>query len=256
MRSSIRFRAAAASCPTRRRADETRASKDAQPGSEVHNAGRMNASRDETDEGLMLAYAAGDLDAFALLFDRHERALYRFFLRQTRIPAQADDLLQETFLSVVKSAARYVPSARFTTWLYTIARHKLVDHWRGAGLATSLDDAANDPDDHAEDEGASLGERIAAALSTQPEVRAQSREYARAFLDAVESLPAPQREAFLLQAEGDLSIDEIAAVTAVGTETVKSRLRYALRRLRGACAAWLAPADAPSTRALGVRDEA
>ena len=190
----------------------------------------------ESDEALLAAYAAGDAAAFTRLYDRHERPVFRYFLRQGQAVAQAEDLLQETFLAVIRGAPRFTPSARFTTWLYTIARNKLIDQWRASGRVESLDDAANDPED-AQDESAL--DRLPAAESTQPEVDASSREYARAFLGAVEALPAAQRDAFLMHAEGELSLDEIAAVASVGVETVKSRLRYAMRRLRVACATWL-----------------
>lgn len=184
-----------------------------------------------SDENLLAAYAAGDARAFAELYERHERPVYRYFLRHGASAAQADDLLQETWLAVVRNAAHYEPRARFTTWLYTIARSKLVDHWRGRDDALSLDEAANDPD-----EGAAL--EIDAGDAHRPDVQAMSRAHARAFVDAVEQLPPPQKEAFLLQAEGGLSLEEIAAVTQVGHETVKSRLRYAMARLRTAMEDW------------------
>lgn len=184
------------------------------------------------DEELMLAYAAGDAGAFAQLYDRHARAVYRFLLRSLRDPQVADDLLQETWLAVVRNAPGYAPRARFASWLYGIARSKLIDHWRRTDPATSLDDpVANDPD-------ASLVDHIAADAAFQPEVQALSRAQARAFVDAVEALPLAQREAFLLHAEGGLTLDEIANLTQVGAETVKSRLRYAIRRLRAAMEDW------------------
>ncbi|NUO83088.1 GNAT family N-acetyltransferase [candidate division KSB1 bacterium] len=143
------------------------------------------------DEELMLAYAAGDAGAFAQLYDRHERAVYRFLLRSVRSPESADDLLQDTWMAVVRNAAGYAPRARFTTWLYGIARSKLIDHWRRTDPAASLDDpVANDPD-------SSLVDHIAADAAFQPEVQALSRAQARAFVDAVEALPPAQREAFL-----------------------------------------------------------
>jgi len=190
----------------------------------------------ESDEALLAAYAAGDAASFTRLYDRHERPVFRYFLRQGQSVAQAEDLLQDTFIAVIRGAPRFTPTARFTTWLYTIARNKLIDQWRASGRVESLDDAANDPEDA---QGDSALDRIPAAESTQPEVDASSREYARAFLGAVEALPAAQRDAFLMHAEGDLSLDEIAAVASVGVETIKSRLRYAMRRLRLACATWL-----------------
>lgn len=185
----------------------------------------------------MLAYAAGDAGAFARLFERHERPVFRFLLRSTGTAAAADDLMQETWLAVVRNAASYEPRARFTTWLYGIARTKLIDHWRRAGrdaIAAALDDpVANDPD------GATpLLDTIAADAACEPETQAMSRAQAQALMGAVEALPPVQREAFLLHLEGGLTHEEIAALTGVGAETVKSRLRYAMNRLRTVLQEW------------------
>jgi len=182
-----------------------------------------------SDESLLAAYADGDARAFGELYERHERAVHRYFLRQGAVPAIADELLQETWLAVVRNAAGFEPRAKFTTWLYTVARSKLVDHWRARDPAISLEEAANDPDDPLE---------VPAGDAQRPDVRALSRAQARAFLAAVEDLPPVQRETFLLQAEGGLSLEEIAAVTQAGHETVKSRLRYAMTKLRSAMEAW------------------
>lgn len=183
-----------------------------------------------SDENLLAAYAAGDARAFGELYDRHERAVYRYFLRQGAAAATADDLLQETWLAVVRHAANFEPRAKFTTWLYTVARSKLVDHWRARDPAISFDDASNDPD------GAPFD--IAGSDAQRPDIQALSRAQARAFVAAVEALPPVQRETFLLQAEGGLSLEEIAAVTGAGHETVKSRLRYAMTKLRAAMEDW------------------
>jgi RNA polymerase sigma-70 factor (ECF subfamily) len=186
---------------------------------------------DETsDESLLAAYAAGDARAFAELYERHERPVYRYFLRQGATPAVADDLLQETWMAVIRHATRFEPRARFTTWLYTVARSKMLDHWRAQDTTLSLDDAANDPDESAFE--------IEGSVADRPDVQVVSRAEARAFLTAVEELPPAQREAFLLQVEGDLSLEEIARVTETGQETVKSRLRYAMAKLRSAMEAW------------------
>ncbi len=206
----------------------------------------MNADQpDDTDEDLMFAYAAGNASAFTRLYDRHERSVHRFFLRQSIAAEQADDLLQETWMAVVRHASNYAPDAKFTTWLYTIARSKLVDHWRATRRHMTLElDAANDPDDFEDGDAVALLERVADGEAARPDVQAMSREYARAFMVAVEALPAPQREAFLLYVEGDVSIAAMAAITSVGIETAKSRLRYAMKRLRAACAEWLQPPHA------------
>ena len=187
---------------------------------------------DSGDEALMLAYANGDATAFATLYDRHERPVYRFLLRSAGSAELAADLLQETWLAVVRHAATYEVRARFSTWLYGIARNKLIDHWRARRPEISLDEpAANDPEE-------TRVEHLEADRAWQPEVRALSQQQARAYLAAVEALPPVQREAFLLQAEGELTLEEIGELTGVGRETVKSRLRYAQARLREALREW------------------
>ena len=115
-----------------------------------------------SDEALMAAYQGGDARSFALLFERYERPVFRFLRRSLGDPTAADDLLQEVWLAVVRNAAGYVPRAKFTTWLFTIARSKLIDHWRAATPMVSLDEeAANDPDE-------ALLDGIAAAATSQP----------------------------------------------------------------------------------------
>jgi RNA polymerase sigma-70 factor (ECF subfamily) len=197
------------------------------------------ACLDDSDEFLMRAYAAGDTAAFARLYDRHERAAWRF-IRHRLGPAHeaaADDVMQETWISVARAAPRYEPSARFTTWLLTIARHKVVDHLRGLDPATvSLD--APPPGAAPDEDAGAWAERLPGDAADEPLARLASRQQARAFLDALGQLPAEQREAFVLQAEGGLSVDEVAAITGVGAETAKSRLRYARTKLRGLLAAW------------------
>ncbi|HET7774357.1 MAG TPA: sigma-70 family RNA polymerase sigma factor [Burkholderiaceae bacterium] len=181
-----------------------------------------------SDAELIAAYVAGDAEAFARLYDRHERTVYRFILRQVQDAAVADDLLQDTWLAVVRAAQTYTPQANaaFTTWLLTIARNRVLDHFRARRPDVSFDDTGDD------DEGLALADQLKADTAAQPESQALSRQQARAFLDAVEALPAAQREAFLLHAEGGLSVEDIALHTGVGFETAKSRLRYAMNRLK------------------------
>jgi RNA polymerase sigma-70 factor (ECF subfamily) len=193
----------------------------------------------DSDAGLVRAYAAGDTAAFARLYDRHERAAWRF-IRHRLGPAHesaADDVLQETWISVARAAPRYEPTARFTTWLFTIARNKVIDHLRTLDMSTvSLDEPppGADPSDPAD----AWAERLGADPADEPLARIESRQQARAFLGALAQLPGEQREAFVLQAEGGLSLDEVARVTGVGPETAKSRLRYARTKLRALLAAW------------------
>ena len=119
--------------------------------------------------------------------------------------------------SVVKSRHSYQPSARFATWLYRLAHNRLVDHWRVAKPHDELDEASQE---------------LAGHEHETPAARAVQSEQGSRLLTALAGLAPEQREAFLLQAEGDLSLEDIAATQGVGRETVKSRLRYALVKLR------------------------
>lgn len=176
------------------------------------------------DETLMQAFATGDARAFETLYDRHALPVWRFVQRSVHNAALADDLVQDVWFSLVNQAPRYEPRARFRTWLFTLAHHRLVDHWRTHKAHASLDAETGD--------GAALADTLAADSGFGPVRQLQSREQAQALLDALAALPAPQREAFLLQAEGGLSLAEIAQATGVNAETAKSRLRYARARLR------------------------
>ena len=176
------------------------------------------------DETLMQAFAAGDARAFETLYDRHALPVWRFVQRSVRDAALADDLVQDVWFSLVRQAPQYEPRARFRTWLFTLAHHRMVDHWRTHKAHASLGAETED--------GAALADTLAADSGFGPVRQLQSREQAQALLDALAALPLPQREAFLLQAEGGLSLAEIAQATGVNAETAKSRLRYARERLR------------------------
>lgn len=182
------------------------------------------------DETLMQAFAAGDARAFETLYDRHALPVWRFVLRSVHDPALADDLVQDVWFSLVRQAPQYAVRARFRTWHFTLAHHRLVDHWRTRKTHASLDADT--------DEGAALADTLAADSGFGPVKQLQTREQAQALLDALAALPLPQREAFLLQAEGGLSLAEIAQATGVNAETAKSRLRYARERLRHALEAF------------------
>lgn len=176
-----------------------------------------------SDEQLMRAYRGGDADAFEMLYRRHSDRLHRFVLRLAGA-GDAEEIFQEVWVAVIHARDRYVHDAKFTTYLYAIAHRRAMDRLRAQGRA-------------AEDRYAALDEVPDAAASAPVELvwRAAAGE---ALLAAIEELPVLQREAFLLQAEGGLSLDEIAEATASPRETVKSRLRYANRRLRDALEAW------------------
>jgi RNA polymerase sigma-70 factor (ECF subfamily) len=193
----------------------------------------------DADESLMRAFAAGDAAAFTRLYDRHAKRVFRFIARSlgAHHASAADDVLQETWITVARQAPRYVPTARFSTWLFTVARSRVIDHLRrqGRGHELSLDAEMGDADG---DASPTLADCMAADERHEPLHRLEHREQALAFFNALEALPLVQREAFLLQAEAGLSVDEIALATGVGAETAKSRLRYARAKLREALAAW------------------
>ncbi len=184
----------------------------------------MDPAHEPTDETLMQAFAAGDAGAFETLYDRHQLAVWRYVRRSVHDAALADELVQDVWFTLVRQAPRYEPRARFRTWLFTLAHHRLVDHFRTHHPHASLDATTDD--------GASLADTLAADSGFGPLRQLQSREQAQALLDALAALPATQREAFLLQAEGGLSLAEIAQTTGVPLETAKSRLRYARASLR------------------------
>jgi RNA polymerase sigma-70 factor (ECF subfamily) len=174
----------------------------------------------DSDEALMLAYRDGDAGAFEELYARHRGGLYRFVLRQCGTRAVADELFQDVWMNLITARSRYVPSAKFSTYLYQVARNRVIDHFRALGR--NLEDP-EDPDDPIDPP---------APPALQPETVIERRETAARLIAAVESLPPLQREAFLLHEEGELTLEEIAQVTGCGRETAKSRLRYALAKLR------------------------
>jgi RNA polymerase sigma-70 factor (ECF subfamily) len=185
--------------------------------------------RDDSDESLMLRYRDGDVRAFELIVHRHRKAIYNFILRFVRDNAQAEDVLQETFLRVIKGADAYEKQAKLTTWLYTIARNLCVDASRRGKhrKAASLDAPVGDED------GAALIEFVAGS-DAGADRKAISRQLGQRLRQAIESLPDDQREIFLLREVSDLQFNEIAQIVGCPENTVKSRMRYALEKLREA----------------------
>ena len=172
----------------------------------------------------MLRYAAGDASAFEVLYERHKGGVFRYLLRHGASNA-SEELAQDVWASIIRVRQTYVASARFTTYLYRFAHNRLIDFYRAEGRAEWV---SRDADDDAEDIVASLpGTR-----TEQPEVMIESSNIAARIRAAISALPPAQREAFLLQQEGGMSVAEIAEATAVPEETAKSRLRYAINKLR------------------------
>jgi RNA polymerase sigma factor (sigma-70 family) len=201
----------------------------------------VNAAIEPTDLALMQRYAQGDVAAFEALLKRHETALWRFIVKTLRDAAAAEDVMQDTWITVTQQAARYVANAesqeqtaQFRTWLFTLARSRTIDHLRKQKPEVSTEDFSDSQSDWLS--------HLAADSGFGPLRQLEGREQAGALLQALQELPDNQREAFLLQAEGGLSVEEIAVACQVTFETAKSRLRYARSKLKTCLAAWSPPA--------------
>lgn len=183
-------------------------------------ATRSAATSDDTsDETLMLAYAAGQAAAFEQLYARHRSRLYRFLLRQLRDGALADDLFQDIWQRVIAAREGWTPDASFASWLYRIAHNRIADHWRAMQHRPPAPGNADERTAHIPD-------------PDTPERTLSEFEQRRGVQLALDELPDEQREVILLRLEQELTLEEIGAITGVGRETVKSRLRYAMDKLR------------------------
>jgi len=172
-----------------------------------------------TDESLMLAYGRGDVGALATLYARHRGGLFRYMVRHLRQQSLAEECFQDVWSRLIAARERYRPDARFTTWLYQIASNRLTDHWRaqarhGGFVQDGAERAEREPD------------------PSTPDRELSEFEQRRQLQLALEELPPDQREAVLLRLDQELGLEEIAQITGVGRETVKSRLRYAMDKLR------------------------
>jgi RNA polymerase sigma-70 factor (ECF subfamily) len=177
----------------------------------------------DEDARLMLRYRDGDTDAFSALYARHKGPLYRYLLRQVRNAGTAADLFQEVWSRLIATRGRYEARAKFATYLFQIAHNCTMDFFR---RASRLQTAARDALLHASPSEPEVPEY------QRPDVIAEFAEQQSALLASLHALPREQREAFLLHEETGLTIEEIARVTQVGIETAKSRLRYAVCKLK------------------------
>jgi RNA polymerase sigma-70 factor (ECF subfamily) len=179
----------------------------------------------------MIRFQSGDRSAFALLVRRHQTPLYNFALRQLRSAPLAEEVVQDAFVRVVNSAGEFKHEARFSTWLYTIARNLCIDQMRKRALRRhpSLDE----PKRAEEADGPTLGDQTADA-SANVERAASSTEIRERVVAAIDTLPDEQREVFLMREVSNLPFKEIADIVGVSENTVKSRMRYALERLQAA----------------------
>lgn len=189
----------------------------------------MTRSAESTDEELMLLYRDGDAGAFDALYARHKGGLYRYLLRQCRNAAAAEELFQDVWMNLIRARSGYSVQAKFTTYLYRLAHNRLIDHYRKNSHVAMV----------------SFEEEDREAIMELPDERERpqdealdAKRQAGRLMELIASLPEPQREAFLLQQESGMSVEEIAQATGVTRETAKSRLRYAMVKLRQGMPGW------------------
>jgi RNA polymerase sigma-70 factor (ECF subfamily) len=174
----------------------------------------------------MQQYQHGDERAFQQLYARHRSSLLRYVRRMSPSAGEEEEIVQETWMAVIQGRQRYLARARFVTYLFSIAHRRTMDSWRRRGRL---------PEQEAEPEEPDL---TAGPTHYEPEIQAINVDLRADLLLAVAALPILQREAFLLRAEEGLGIEEIAQATGANRETAKSRLRFAMNRLRGALESW------------------
>jgi RNA polymerase sigma factor (sigma-70 family) len=205
----------------------------------------------------MRAYAGGDARAFEQLYERHRAALYRFVRRLlgSALAAQADEVFQDTWMRVIHARDRWQPQgASFRTWLFTLAHHRAVDLLRQSGREVSIDGAVHAESDIPRDLWQPAGDPWAgwphASFDLSGDTGSDAcdtafwRAAGKRLLACLEELPLPQKTVFLLHHEDGLPLDELARGLELGFETAKSRLRYAMHKLRVCMGAYL-PAAPP-----------
>ncbi len=184
----------------------------------------------EPDSELMARYRDGDEQAFAALVDRYQRPLVNFFYRLVWNRATAEDYAQEVFARVIRHRGSYRPEAKFSTYLFRIARNYWIDRLRERASSpppASLETPLSGCDGQAP----SLRDTVAGKEPEPPEALRQ-QEIGRRVRAAVEALPEEQRLVFVLSENQGLRYAEIAEVMEIPVGTVKSRMHAAVLRLR------------------------
>ena len=198
---------------------------------------QLKASLIHSDEELMLRYCDGDFAAFKELYQRHSKPLYRFIAWRSPRVEWVDEVMQESWAALHKARPSYQVSASFKTFLYQIARNRLIDLMRQHQLLLTSD--ISDPSDIENDdwlmqlhESEAHGKEQELTQQRTPESELINKQNAAALQRAINQLPGVQKEALVLQQFNEMSLEEIASLTAVPVETIKSRLRYAMQKLR------------------------
>ena len=173
-----------------------------------------------SDEALMAGFASGNVKAFETLYKRHKDPLLRFFLRQMSNRSEAEELFQDTWQRLIKHSKKYKSSAKFTTYLYHIARTRLIDHYRSQGRQQEF----------TQDDG--WEESTSGDVHAQPEQELEYQQSKERFLKALEQLPALQREVVVMKLETGMTVNDIADIVEEKPEAIKSRLRYGMDKLK------------------------
>lgn len=185
------------------------------------------SQNDITDEQLMLAYQKGDAQAFEVLLTRYKKRIHDFLYRFLNQKQNVEEAFQEVFLRVIQSAHSYIPTAKFSTWIYTVARNFCIDQSRKNRLrkTSSLYPSNSDGEEMNHEE------RYASNDPT-PDITAGAIDLETKLNDALSRINPDQKEVFLMRERGGLAFEEIAQVVGVSVNTVKSRMRYALNALQ------------------------
>ncbi len=171
---------------------------------------------DDSDEVLYAAYRRGDMTSFDILYSRYQQTLYLFLLRRGLSESQAQDAFHDCWMKLIGEQEHF-DGMQFRAWIFRVARNMSIDYFRRSAVRDSVsDDEALDKQTH----------------SLSSETIVQDRDCLHLLKQSIGLLPFDQRDAFLLQQEAGLSLQQIAEVMSVGKETIKSRLRYAMKQLK------------------------
>lgn len=183
-----------------------------------------------SDERLMEMFQKGDAKAFEEILTRHKNGVYNFIYRFLGDFSILEDTFQEIFLRIIKGAEGYKKEAKFTTWLYTIARNYCIDMIRKKKYRNeiSLDESIAS---FSEGEDKTLMDLIPNPAD-HPHEDVCDKEISVYIQKALEAISPEQREVFVMREFLSLSFIEIAEIIKCPENTVKSRMRYALLHLR------------------------
>ncbi|MBF0266042.1 MAG: sigma-70 family RNA polymerase sigma factor [Gammaproteobacteria bacterium] len=189
-----------------------------------------------TDEQLIQQFCQGDMKAFEDLYLRHKDPLYRYLFRQVSNKDLSDELHQDVWAKIIKQANQFNQLSSFKTWLYKIAHNHMIDYFRANKFRSQFDNKNNSEtvDDEHKD-----NEQACETINQSPEAEIQNQQLKQEIFAAVEQLPNEQKEVFLLHEHGGFNIKSIASITNNSQEATKSRLRYAIKKLRDKLEVWL-----------------